>query len=352
VSRRLVVVVAKRSLYDRAVRERRDPKVMALFQRRDISVANWRKAHLEHERTLKKVQGILNELGVSVTTLRGPGVVFDASDAALVISVGGDGTLLAASHHVGTVPILGVNSAPQHSVGFFCPANAENVRSLLEAAFAGTLPSVSLARMQVSVNNRVCSRRVLNEALFSHANPAATSRYIVSEKGRSEEQRSSGVWVGTAAGSTAATRSAGGRVLSLASRRLQLVVREPYIEPGEKYALDRLIIEPDEHVTLLSKMEDARLYLDGPYRQVPVELGDRVMCSLSEEPLTVFGLGRRRAKRSHTALSVSVPKRTPRKAPTKRAPAKRTPAKRAPAKRAPAKRAPAKRAPAKKAPRG
>jgi NAD+ kinase len=319
VSRRLVVVVAKRSLYDRVVRERRDPKVLALFQRRDVSVANWRKAHLEHERTLKKVQRILKDLGVSVTTLRGPGVVFDASDAALVVSVGGDGTLLAASHHIAEVPILGVNSAPDHSVGFFCPAHPENVGSLLEAALEGTLPSVHLARMQVSVNSRVCSRRVLNEALFSHANPGATSRYIVSHGERSEEQRSSGVWVGTAAGSTAATRSAGGRVLPLASRRLQLVVREPYIEPGDTYSLDRVIIEPDQHVTLLNKMEDARLYLDGPYRQVPVELGDRVVCSVSEEPLRVFGLERRRIKRVHTPTVASVPSRSSRKATTKKA---------------------------------
>jgi NAD+ kinase len=319
VSRPLVVVVAKRSLYDRAVRERRDPKIMALFERRDVSVANWRKAHLEHERTLKKVQRVLKDLGVSVSTLRGPGVVFDASDAALVVSVGGDGTLLSASHHVGEVPILGVNSAPEHSVGFFCPAHPNNVEPVLKAALAGTLPSVSLSRMQVSVNGRVSSRRVLNEALFSHANPGATSRYIVSHGDRAEEQRSSGIWVGTAAGSTAATRSAGGRVLPFASRRLQLVVREPYIEPGEAYELDRLIIEPDAHVTLLSKMEDARLYLDGPYRSVPVTLGDRVVCSVSEEPLTVFGLGKRRVKRSHVLTGASLPRQTKRKAAAKKA---------------------------------
>lgn len=308
VSRPLVVVVAKRSLYDRAVRERRDPRIMALFQRRDVSVANWRKAHLEHERTLKKVQRVLRSLGVTVTTLRGPGVVFDASEAKLVVTVGGDGTLLAASHHVGTVPILGVNSSPNHSVGFFCPAHPDNVESILTAALEGSLRSVSLSRMQVSVNQRVCSRRVLNEALFSHVNPAATSRYFVIFKDRREEQRSSGVWVGTAAGSTGATRSAGGRVLPFDSRRLQLVVREPYIEPGDAYTFDRLIIEPGDHVTLLSKMEDARLYLDGPYRQVPVALGDRVVCSISDEPLTVLGLGRRRPSRDASKRD-SVPRR-------------------------------------------
>jgi NAD+ kinase len=320
VSRPLVVVVAKRSLYDRVVRERRDPKVLALFQRRDISVANWQKAHLEHERTLKKVQRRLKELGASVSILRGPGVVFDASDARLVVTVGGDGTLLAASHHVVDVPILGVNSAPDHSVGFFCPAHPDNVDVILAGALEGSLPRVSLSRMQVSVNNRVCSRRVLNEALFSHGNPGATSRYIVGYRDQTEEQRSSGVWVGTAAGSTAATRSAGGRVLPFSSRKLQLVVREPYNDAGESYTFARIVIDADDAITLLSKMEDARLYLDGPYRQVPVELGDRVVCSVSEEPLTIFGFGRRRAQR----VSAQAPARpTVSARRTKRAPKKR-----------------------------
>ena len=40
----------------------------------------------------------------------------------LVISLGGDGTLLHASHHVGgDVLLLGINSCPAHSVGHMCP---------------------------------------------------------------------------------------------------------------------------------------------------------------------------------------------------------------------------------------
>jgi len=285
-------------MYERVIQEQRDPKAISLLQRRDISVARWRKAHLVHQLTLRRVLAALRALGAKVTVLRSPAVVFDASDASLVVTVGGDGTLLAASHHVGSIPILGVNSSPEHSVGFFCPAHLGNLIPMLEHALDGTLPSVSLSRMQVSVNNRILSRRVLNEALFCHAIPAATSRYLVGFGDKTEEQRSSGVWVCTAAGSTGAARSAGGRLLPFDSRRLQLVVREPYLEgrrdtPPVPLALDRLVFEPPETLTLLSKMQDARLYLDGPFRQMPVGLGDRVVCSVSNEPLHVFGLGRR-----------------------------------------------------------
>jgi NAD+ kinase len=303
----LVVVVAKRSMYERFIQERSDPKAVALFQRHDISVARWRQAHLAHQRTLRQVQHTLRALGARLMVLRSPGVVFDASDASLVVTVGGDGTLLAASHHVGSIPILGVNSSPVHSVGFFCPAHVGNLAATLQGAIEGSLPSVLLSRMQVSVNERVCSRRVLNEALFCHANPAATSRYLVTFGGHTEEQRSSGVWVCTAAGSTGAARSAGGKVLPFGSAKLQLVVREAYLElrrqpRPEPLQLSTVVFEPPESLLLTSKMADARLYLDGPYRQMPVGLGDRVVCSISDEPLTVFGLGRRRGAPMVAAL--------------------------------------------------
>jgi hypothetical protein len=41
-------------------------------------------------------------------------------------------------------------------------------------------------------------------------------------------------------------------------------------------------------------MDDAALFFDGPYRHVPVRLGDRVTFSASDEPLVVLGLGKRR----------------------------------------------------------
>jgi NAD+ kinase len=296
-NRHRVLIVAKRSMVDQLVRDRPDPRAVALLRSGDVSVARWRSAHLEHRRTLRRVQSTLRELGAKFTLQDHPGCVFDADGLTLVITVGGDGTLLAASHHVGSTAILGVNSAKSHSVGFFCAANQDNLETVIAAALSEDAPRVTLARMQVSLNERICSRRVLNEALFCHAIPAATSRYIVDFDGRQEEQRSSGVWVGTAAGSTAATRSAGGKILPFVSRKVQLVVREPYLIERRKLELDRLIVPPSSRITLLSKMEDARLYLDGPFRQIPVRLGDRVSFHVSDEPLTVLGLDRGRSGR-------------------------------------------------------
>jgi NAD+ kinase len=191
------------------------------------------------------------------------------------------------------VPILGVNSAPKHSVGFFCGATLKDFRSKLALALTGKLRKVSLARMAVMVNGRLRSKRVLNEALYCHNSPAATSRYILHIGRITETQRSSGIWIGPPAGSTAAQRSAGGRILPLASRQLQLVVREPYTPRGKKNALARAIIKPNQRAVVTSKMDDSSLFLDGPQRTIGVRLGDQIEFFVSDTPLQVLGLSGR-----------------------------------------------------------
>lgn len=285
-----VIVVSKRTPYTKYVEEEGDPRAVRLLRKRDPSVAFWMEAHREHVQTLEEVERVLHRLGARALILRRAHAAFDTSDAALVVAVGGDGTLLAASHNVAEVPIIGVNSAPKYSVGFFCAASRKDLPRMLGDALEGRLRRLRLTRMSVSVDGRVQSRRVLNEALFSHASPAATTRYSIRYGRIAEEQRSSGFWIGPAAGSTAAQHSAGGKVLPLGSKMLQLVVREPYASFGRRYRLLRALIKPGMELVVQSTMHDASIYLDGPYKQIPVRLGDIVKFSASDEPLTLLGL--------------------------------------------------------------
>jgi NAD+ kinase len=295
VSRPHVIVVGKRTAYMRFVEDEQDPRARGLIKKRDPSVATWLDSHREHMRTMEEVEKVLDRIGAKSMFLQRASAAFDTSDASLVIAVGGDGTLLAASHNVGGVPILGVNSAPSHSVGFFCAAQRSDVASHLQRALDGKLKSMRLTRMTVSLNGRMRSKRVLNEALYCHSGPAATSRYILHVGKKKEEQRSSGIWIGPAAGSTAAQKSAGGRVLPLSSKELQLVVREPY-SPYGKFKLLKLVVGARNVVSVQSKMDDAALYLDGPHRTVSVRLGDIVSFGVSDEPLNVLGLRGRKPR--------------------------------------------------------
>ena len=291
-SGRRVIVVVKRSSYSRFVEDEGDPRAKQLIRKKDPSVARWRESHREHNQTVEAVIDSLERLGARSLVVRRSHAAFDAADAALVVAVGGDGTLLAASHNVGNTPILGVNSAPAFSVGFFCGAQRKNLHRSLGDALEGRIDTLTLSRMSVALNGRERSRRVLNEALYCHQSPAATSRYLLSHGKVTEPHKSSGFWLGPAAGSTAAQRSAGGRVLPLLSKKLQVVVREPYAPEGTRYRLLRFTVGPDEQLEAKSMMQDACMFLDGPYRLINVSLGDGATFRVSPEPLRLLGLGR------------------------------------------------------------
>lgn len=289
-----VAVIVKRSAFQERVEEQKDARIRRLLAEGDPSVARLRASHDEHEATLGEVLATLSVLGVDVAFMGRAGESFDSSGLDLVVTVGGDGTLLSASHCVAAVPILGINSAPSHSVGFFCGARRGSVAAAIGRALRGELRRAVLTRMQVRQNGQVVHARVLNDALFCHISPAATSRYLVRFGGIEEEQKSSGFWIGPAAGSTAAQRSAGGRVLPLTSKDLQLVVREPYTPHGEHYELRRVLVPPGQTLVVRSKMHEAKLFVDGPNRSVDVCFGDVLEFGQAPEELTVLGISPKR----------------------------------------------------------
>ena len=137
-------MVAKRTSYQRFVEEEGDPRAALLIKKKDPAVRSWLDSHAEHLRTIDVVMSEVSRAGAQALLLRRAHAAFDTSDAELVIAVGGDGTLLAASHNVDDIPILGVNSAPKHSVGFFCAATRKDFRRYLDQALSGKLRKVSL----------------------------------------------------------------------------------------------------------------------------------------------------------------------------------------------------------------
>lgn len=290
-----VAYLVKRSSFSAIKEEGAAGRMRALLRRKDPTVARLQSTHEAHERTVEEVLGAFEELGVEATPIGPRTRDLTSKRYALVVTIGGDGTLLRASHKVADVPVLGINSAPHSSIGFFCGVKDGNVLPALERALDGRLPSRTLTRMAVSIEGKRVSSRVLNDALFCHQSPAATSRYLIEAKGLQEEHKSSGFWIGPAAGSTAAQRSAGGRVLPMQSTALQLVVREPYTPQGERFRLLKVLTKDDESIVVRSKMREAALFLDGPDVVVAPRFGDVITFQRSDEPLRLLGIsGRQR----------------------------------------------------------
>jgi NAD+ kinase len=289
-----VAFLVKRSAWTAMQTVEHARRVRSLIRHGDPTVARLAATHAAHERAVEETQRAFDALGVRATSIGPKSRDLRANRFDLVVTIGGDGTLLRASHKVVDVPVLGINSAPDTSVGFFCGGRAGEVHATLARALEGNLRARRLARMTVTVAGERVSSRVLNDALVCHRSPAATSRYLLELGETVEEQKSSGFWIGPAAGSTAAQRSAGGRVLPLDSEALQLVVREPYQPRGGAYALTRALVPPGERLTVRSKMREGAIYLDGPDVVVRIGFGDVITFARSDEPLTILGLRSRR----------------------------------------------------------
>jgi NAD+ kinase len=253
-------------------------------------------AHREHGRTVSAVRHALRERSLDWEEVPGHPITRHAhrllANADLVVTIGGDGTLLAASHHVSTGALLGVNSAPGDSIGHFCGAHRGSFDSTLRAMLDGRLRPRELTRLALRLDGRLLPEPALNDVLVAHPIPAATSRYRLKVGGRTEEHRSSGMWISTAAGSTAGIRSAGGRVMPIGSRRLQYLVRELLREPGRRYRLDRGFVRPPGGLIVSSKMPDGRLWIDGSRIVHRFPFGSRLSVDTSAPVLRIFPGGR------------------------------------------------------------
>jgi NAD+ kinase len=292
------LVVYKKSYYELYGYTQRAGRFASLQGHHQTIIEAMRLSHEENQRTLATVQAAFDAVGIPYDCLY-RGELTSVAGYDLVLSVGGDGTFLEVARYASDLPILGVNSDPERSTAFFCAANSHTIRPHLEALMAGKVGEVRLARMQVTINDCLLPYYALNDLLVAHANPAAMTSYTLHVGSVSEPQRSSGLWIATAAGSTAAIRAAGGRILPLRSRKLQYLVREPYNgDRGScRYRLRKGIVGPETPLVVTSRTRRGRLFMDGPHLRFSLGLGAVLTVTTAATPLRVLGLDGTRRQR-------------------------------------------------------
>ena len=208
-------------------------------------------------------------------------------EADLVITVGGDGTVLAASHFVKQTPIFGINSAPMTSTGYLCVANPKNFERLLKKILAGKKKPLRIPRLEVSINQKKIPFLGLNDLLFACRLQGETARYTLQIGHHREFQKSSGIWVATGAGSTAALFSAGGKPFSMTSRKMEYWVREPF-QYKIRYRLLKGFVGPGQKITILPDMSHGMIFIDGGKIHYHVPKHARVTVRGGLKPLKLF----------------------------------------------------------------
>ncbi|RQG92727.1 NAD(+)/NADH kinase [Natrarchaeobius halalkaliphilus] len=206
----------------------------------------------------------------------------------LVVSIGGDGTLLFVAREVGSTPILGVNLGEVGFLNAVSPEDAvEAVTTLVEQYRRGNpAEGRTLDRLQATCENDWTLEPALNEIVVhgprrGHGGGATIEVRIDGE--RYAENHSDGVLVATPTGSTAYNLSEGGPLVHPSTDAL-IVTQMAAID-----SMPPLVVEPDSELTLtVSDVETAYVISDGRNRR-RLEPPVAVSVSLADEPVRLVG---------------------------------------------------------------
>jgi len=276
-------------------------------------------------------------------------------DVDLVVAVGGDGTVLSCGHFLdnGSIPLVGINSDPsdadetkvegktdeRRSHGALCMFTSNNLAEGMEKVLRGGGMLSSRTRIQCTVRSAFSETRLvpsLNDLLISHPVPASVSRFrmgwltplrpdgtsslsdpISSPKNllryvpdtfrprqgttrynnqiyeikRSFNAWSSGLWISTATGSSAAMAAAGGRPMDVHSPQLQYLVREHLMEKNTPQDIqDRAkgMLNSKSNLHLRWNSQKGRIFIDGSHLVHDMDLGDEVIVNNQAPELQLF----------------------------------------------------------------
>jgi len=206
----------------------------------------------------------------------------DLKEIELVISIGGDGTFLSASHFVENMLMLGVNSNHEKSEGALTTIKLEELNKKLSEILNKNYKIKEYTREIICIlKNDRCIRteHALNEIFFGNINPHHPSAYLLNYKNKEESQKSSGVLVSTGTGSTAWYKSMGGWPFSRTKKQLRFRIREPFRGRIHKPEVIKGKINPEEKLIITSKTHHGLIAIDS-IRTYEVNLDDKIEISI------------------------------------------------------------------------
>jgi len=240
-------------------------------------------AHEEHYASLEKLRTLLTQKNISFDEISRRSAWPRSLGYGAVITVGGDGTMLQASQRIlDDVPLIGVRSSSE-SVGYLCTAGMAQLEMLVDQLQDNRLQYTEVFRLRAKItrpgqSTPMLTEPILNDFLFTNTLPAAMTRYAIKLGSTTEIHKSSGVWIATAAGSTAGIYAAGGKKVPLNVRQFQYRVRELY-DPlgGTSFNLFGGFFDPNiDPLIIENRSENALLALDGQHAEFSLNFGDQL----------------------------------------------------------------------------
>jgi len=191
-------------------------------------------AHARAPKLAVEIEAMLRQRGLRTAACeieRQPEAIAAIAGADLIITLGGDGTLLRAARFAAApgIPILGVNLG---KLGFLCDMGPDNVMADMPAYLDGHCEVEE--RLMLEVHHRRAGRTIvsghaLNDVVVGHASIASIIRIHAAINGNALTTfAADGVIIATPSGSTASSFAAGGPIALPTDHNLFLTPISPH----------------------------------------------------------------------------------------------------------------------------
>jgi len=221
-----------------------------------------------------RVEVILDE--ETADKLNKQGMQIEEMDVDLLISIGGDGTILRALHALKKpTPVLGINMG---AIGFLAEVQPENSLSTLTKLLEG-FEVEQKERLAVGIEG--AEERMpyaMNEAVVITSKPGKMLHFLIFIDGMQLERlRADGVIFATPTGSTAYAMSAGGPIVDPKVDATIIVPIAPF-----KLSARPTVVDINSEISLdLLEMKDAELVIDGQFYRA-IGKGERISITKGE----------------------------------------------------------------------
>jgi|SRR3989344_4322305 len=268
-----------------------EKEIIEFYRKEGLNVDRIFESHKKQHEGLEKLKNMLPE---ALIVARDDMNNVIAEKASLVISYGGDNHFQYITHFLKDTPILGINSDPTRSEGALTSVAINEIDGA-EKIINNKFSIERWPRLQVSVNNKEIDTLCIADIFIGEQQRYMMSRMIITHKGKSIEQKGSGLIIATGAGSSGWYHSASRYLMQNKSEfkktaaEARFIFTEPY--DGKLMSAQDLhgIIKDNETLDVTSLCDSQAVISIDSLKIIPLPEGSKINIKFGS-PLKVVKL--------------------------------------------------------------
>ncbi|MBI5697083.1 MAG: NAD(+)/NADH kinase, partial [Thaumarchaeota archaeon] len=264
-------------------------ELIAQYRRDGVNPQKIVSSHERHKQSIKELKKFFGERQFVPRDSLTRNI---AAESDLVIALGGDDHFQYVSHFVDDTPIMGVNSDPLSSEGMLNYFTAANFGRIARRLAQDDFKVEHWMRLEARLNGAKLPLATAHYFL-GESDREDISHYILEYRGKSEEQKSSGILVVTGAGSTGWYNSAysylhaDGNKFPKTRKRAAFFVTEIHRGSLTGHSMLEGVLEEGEEIVVYSLNKHAGRFSVDSCDRYDFGRGAKAVIRISDKPLKV-----------------------------------------------------------------